>query len=103
VRPLPLSDLRSALYRDTDCALDPAALLHPDRHRDPALKSAADSRFAKVQEAYETLSDPHKRAIYDELGSSGLKTNWEVATKGKTAAEVRLAKVPLDRGRSFEE
>ncbi|GAA5899534.1 hypothetical protein JCM8208_000584 [Rhodotorula glutinis] len=66
-----------------------AALLHPDRHRDPSLKSAADSRFAVVQQAYETLSDPHKRAIYDELGSSGLKTNWEVATKGKTAAELR--------------
>ncbi|BGP51247.1 hypothetical protein JCM10450v2_007176 [Rhodotorula kratochvilovae] len=66
-----------------------AALLHPDRHRDPALKPAADARFAQVQHAYEVLSDPHRRAIYDELGASGLKTSWEVATKGKTAAELR--------------
>lgn len=62
--------------------------MHPDRHRDPSLKSSADARFAQIQHAYEVLSDPHRRAIYDELGEKGLKTNWEVATKGKTAAEV---------------
>ncbi|GAA6049156.1 hypothetical protein JCM3770_003282 [Rhodotorula araucariae] len=74
-----------------------AALLHPDRHRDPALKPAADARFAQVQHAYEVLSDPHRRAIYDELGASGLKTNWEVATKGKTAAELRAEYERMNR------
>lgn len=65
-----------------------AALLHPDRHRDPALKPAADARFAALQRAYEVLSDPAKRAIYDQFGESGLKTQWEVSIKGKTPAEV---------------
>ncbi|GAA5995264.1 J domain-containing protein [Rhodotorula paludigena] len=74
-----------------------AALLHPDRHRDPALKPAADARFQHVSHAYEILSDPHKRAIYDELGEAGLKTNWEVATKGKTAAELRAEYERLNR------
>lgn len=68
------------------------ALLHPDRHRDPALKPAADARFAQLQRAYETLSDPAKRAIYDEFGEAGLKTQWEVSTKGKTPAEVRCSR-----------
>jgi curved DNA-binding protein CbpA len=77
--------------RQPDCLTLPprAALLHPDRHRDPALKPAADARFAALQRAYEILCDPAKRAIYDEFGESGLKTQWEVSTKGKTPAEVR--------------
>ncbi|TNY23815.1 hypothetical protein DMC30DRAFT_439588 [Rhodotorula diobovata] len=74
-----------------------AALLHPDRHRDPALKPAADARFAQVQHAYETLSDPHRRAIYDELGSEGLRTNWDVATRGKTAQELRAEYERMNR------
>ncbi|KDE04263.1 hypothetical protein MVLG_05291 [Microbotryum lychnidis-dioicae p1A1 Lamole] len=66
-----------------------AALLHPDRHRDPALKAAADSRFQRLNHAFEILSDPHKRAIYDQLGEEGLHTDWEVGPKHKTPAELR--------------
>lgn len=64
------------------------ALLHPDRHRDPALKSAADHRFQEINRAFEILGDPKQRAVYDELGYEGLKTQWEVGSKYKTAAEV---------------
>ncbi|GAA5865759.1 hypothetical protein JCM1840_003250 [Sporobolomyces johnsonii] len=74
-----------------------AALLHPDRHRDPSLKKAADARFQSLSYAFEVLSDPHKRAIYDELGEDGLKTNWEVGTKGKTAQELRAEYERLNR------
>jgi curved DNA-binding protein CbpA len=75
----------SLLYR---CPL--SAILHPDRHaRTPSLKSAADARFAQLQHAFEVLSDPHRRAVYDELGEEGLKTQWEVGVRGKTASEVR--------------
>ncbi|CEQ39371.1 SPOSA6832_00882, partial [Sporobolomyces salmonicolor] len=73
------------------------ALLHPDRHRDPSLKKAADARFQSLSYAFEVLSDPHKRAIYDELGEDGLKTSWEVATKGKTAQELRAEYERLNR------
>jgi len=66
----------------------PSALLHPDRHRDPALKKAADSRFQAINHAFEVLSDPQKRVIYDELGEEGLKSELKVGPRGKTAQEV---------------
>ncbi|GAA6043498.1 hypothetical protein JCM8097_002241 [Rhodosporidiobolus ruineniae] len=76
-----------------------AAILHPDRHaaRDPSLKPAADARFAELQQAFEVLSDPHKRAVYDELGEGGLKTQWEVGVRGKTAQELRAEYERLNR------
>ncbi|GAA6024573.1 hypothetical protein JCM10207_008657 [Rhodosporidiobolus poonsookiae] len=76
-----------------------AAILHPDRHsaRDPSLKPAADARFAELQHAFEVLSDPHKRAVYDELGDEGLKTQWEVGVRGKTAQELRAEYERLNR------
>ena len=36
------------------------------------------------------LSDPKKRAVYDELGVEGLKTTWEVGSRHKTPAEVSI-------------
>ncbi|KAM0749395.1 DnaJ-domain-containing protein [Meredithblackwellia eburnea MCA 4105] len=74
-----------------------AALLHPDRHLDPANKQAADSSFQRLQHAYEVLSDPQKRIIYDSLGEEGLKTKWEVGPKGKSSAEMRLEFEKLQR------
>ncbi|GAA5895456.1 hypothetical protein JCM6882_006258 [Rhodosporidiobolus microsporus] len=76
-----------------------AAILHPDRHsaRDPSLKPAADARFAELQQAFEVLSDPHRRAVYDELGEKGLKTQWEVGVRGKSAQELRAEYERLNR------
>ncbi len=42
---------------------------HPDRNRnDPE----AEKKFKEAAEAYEVLSDEHKRAIYDKYGHAGL-------------------------------
>jgi len=52
------------------------------------LKQAADSRFQAINQAFEVLSDPQKRVIYDELGEEGLKSELKVGPRGKTAQEV---------------
>ena len=44
-------------------------MFHPDKHStDPNKQKWAEQIFNKVKEAYEVLSDSHKRAIYDTLG-----------------------------------
>ncbi|KAH7823926.1 putative Hsp40 [Monocercomonoides exilis] len=44
---------------------------HPDRNRDN--KEKATEEFKKIGEAYDVLSDPKKRQIYDKYGEEGLK------------------------------
>ncbi|URE26625.1 DnaJ [Musa troglodytarum] len=44
---------------------------HPDKN--PSDKKEAEAKFKQMSEAYEVLSDPHKRAIYDQHGEEGLK------------------------------
>lgn len=52
---------------------------HPDKHHDEENKKKAELLFNRTKRAYEVLSDPHKRAIYDSLGVKGLQTDgWEV-------------------------
>ncbi|CAH8371812.1 unnamed protein product [Eruca vesicaria subsp. sativa] len=43
---------------------------HPDKN--PTTKTEAEAKFKQISEAYEVLSDPQKRAVYDQYGEEGL-------------------------------
>jgi curved DNA-binding protein len=46
---------------------------HPDRHQDD--KEAAEHRFKEINEAYQILSDPQKKTMYDQYGHTGPAQN----------------------------
>ena len=49
---------------------------HPDRNQGAAAK-AAEEKFKESKEAYEVLSDPQKRAAYDQYGHAGVDPNMQ--------------------------
>src|SRR4051794_15766381 len=48
--------------------------LHPDKN--PGNKKAED-RFKAVNRAFDALSDPKKRSLYDEFGEEGLREGFD--------------------------
>ncbi|KAE8672968.1 hypothetical protein F3Y22_tig00111832pilonHSYRG00050 [Hibiscus syriacus] len=45
---------------------------HPDKN--PVNKKEAEAKFKQISEAYDVLSDPQKRQIYDVYGEEGLQS-----------------------------
>ncbi|XP_077581619.1 dnaJ homolog subfamily C member 11-like [Stigmatopora nigra] len=75
-------------------------LYHPDKHRDPELKIQAEQLFNQVHQAFEVLSDPHARSIYDLFGKKGLEVEgWEIVERKRTPAEIREEYDRLQRER----
>lgn len=62
-----------------------AKAYHPDVNKDPG----ATEQFKKISEAYETLIDVSKRAIYNaKLPKEGVQQTTKVRRKTKTAEEI---------------
>jgi len=53
---------------------------HPDKNQDK--KEAASAMFKKIAEAYDVLSDPEKKKLYDLYGEQGLKGGPPPGTQG---------------------
>ncbi|XP_055596090.1 dnaJ homolog subfamily C member 11 [Uranotaenia lowii] len=65
-------------------------MYHPDKHTEVKNKEKAEMMFNRTKRAYEVLSDPHQRAIYDSLGNKGLQTEgWELIHRTRTPGEIR--------------
>jgi len=75
-------------------------IYHPDKHQDVEKKTQAEVLFNRIKKAYEVLSNPHSRAIYDNLGQKGLETEgWEIVQRQKTPEELREEYEQLRRER----
>ncbi len=57
---------------------------HPDRHQGDEAKKA-EEKFKEAKQAYEMLSDPQKRAAYDQYGHAGVDPN--LGARGGAGAE----------------
>lgn len=65
---------RNAKESDIKAAYRRAALKwHPDKHQEAKAKADAEEKFKEIAEAFDVLSDPTKKEIYDQYGEEGLK------------------------------
>jgi len=64
---------------------------HPDKNSSPY----ADKQIKEINEAYEVLSDPKKKEIYDKFGEDGLKPGRPGPNIQKRKDPTRVSELPV--------
>ncbi|XP_027360495.1 chaperone protein dnaJ 13 [Abrus precatorius] len=79
-----------------------AQVYHPDKYQAPHMKDIATENFQRICEAYEILSDPNKRQIYDIYGMEGLTSGLELGPRLNKAEEIKAELERLKRMKERE-
>lgn len=66
-----------------------SVIFHPDKQRGERTKDTAAVEFLEIQKAYEVLSDPFLREVYDFLGEDALKNPWPTELRSQSVEQVR--------------
>ncbi|XP_039248600.2 dnaJ homolog subfamily C member 11-like [Styela clava] len=74
---------------------------HPDKHNEVYRREATEV-FNRVQYAYDVLSDPNKRYIYDMYGRKGLEAEWQIVERKKTPQEIQEEYERLQRRKEMQ-
>lgn len=77
-------------------------IFHPDKQQDEEFKSTATTKFLEIQKAYEVLSDPFLREVYDVLGEKGLAIIRSPQFRTMPREEARKLLVQLKGDMAFE-
>lgn len=70
---------------------------HPDKQRDESSKEIASKQFLKIQKAYQVLSDPFLRVVYDTLGEDGLQIELPEGLNERPVEEIKSELVLVKR------